>query len=306
MLWKLLGKNRFIIICGILILILYTIMSYIKKNYDDSIVEKNNNQSEVEDNSKNKDVINLLGSTVWHEIGNYTYLDAEFNMDGTFNIWDTCGNPCMKGNYSINIKSKTVTLDCSEDEDFDPPFKISKVSTCSFSLTEEGYFCILYKEGKMVFRKDKDIVADTKMKGYIWNACSASDDSDVTGLKLNLGDYFVLYDENTAYFATEHYSIGTIAGNITIRWCGYSNGDGEYKFMYSMIPYVDLEFWDFAEKTLSVDDASDTYEEDMKLQILYTLKEDTLKLEYDGVTLTFTRGVTSREDEVIYQELIGN
>ncbi len=274
---------------------------------DKTTVEKKSNKVEAEGDFP-KDLLNILCSTQWHEIGKYTYLAARFSTDGIVNIWDTVGNPCMKGDFVLNAENKTITLDCSEDEDFDPPFTIPKEATCSIYLTKEGYLCIQYQKNQMLFRMDKNVEENVQMMGYVWNASSASDGSDVTGLKLSLGKYFALYNKNTTYFASEHYSIGTKADYITVNWSGYGNDDsGEYLFMYSIIPYVDLEAWDLSDKRLSVDEASDTFEEDMKLQISYYLKEDTLELEYDGVTITFTRGKSSvEEDEVIFNKLTGN
>jgi|GEM_PF-5079994 hypothetical protein len=265
--------------------------------------DKKDDEKKVENKLSREDVLTLLCGTEWHEIGMYTYLAVTFSEAGTFNLWDTVGNPCMMGDFSIDTENMQITLDCSEDADFDPPFTIPKLSNCSFYFTEGGYFCIEYQTDKLLFKMDKNVKADIAMKGYIWNASSASDGSDVSELKLDLGDYFALYDMDTIYFASELYSIGTVDGYITVNWSGYSNNNEEYEFTYSILPYVKLDFWDLSDKTLSVEDATDTFEEDMKLQFAYSLNKETLELKYKGVAITFTRGEASaKEDEAIQQK----
>ena len=269
--------------------------------------EKKKDELLAEEDISDIDMQKLLSSTTWHEISSYTYLAARFSTDGTFDIWDTVGNPCMKGNFILNTENKTITLNCSEDVDFNPPFQIPKEATCSIYLTKEGYLCIQYQEDKLLFKMDNNVKDEAQMMGYIWNASSASDGTDVSGLKLSLGRYFALYNKNTTYFVSELYSIGTKTGYITINWSYYSNADGEYKFTYSILPYIELGFWDLSDKAISIDEASDTFEEDMKLQLSYQIKKDTLELEYDGVTITFTRGKSSKaEDEAIFQKLMEN
>ncbi len=294
----------------------------VKNNEDTNIESEKQNQAKVDeedskvparDNSKEdqvagntlteEEVISLLCSSDWYEIGKYTYLALSFSENGTFNLWDTVGNPSMKGNYAIDTMNMQLTLDCMGDEDFDPPFEIPGLSVCSFDFTQDGYLRLEFEPGELLFRLKENVKADKEIKGYIWIADSSSDGSDVNGLKLSLGNYFALYNEDAIFLANEVYSIGTDKGYITVGWSSYGNTDGEYKFTYSILPYVELGSWDLSDRTLSKEEATDTFEEDMKLQFSYTLKKDVLELEYDGVTISFTRGEDSSEvDEIIYQK----
>ena len=250
-----------------------------------------------------EEINSLLCSSDWYEIGKYTYLALSFSENGTFNLWDTVGNPSMKGSYAIDTRSMQLTLDCTGDEDFDPPFEIPKASVCTFRFTEDGYLHLAFEPGELLFRLKENVKADKEMKGYVWIADSASDGSDVNGLRLSLGNYFALYNEDTIFLANEVYSVGTEKGYITVGWSSYGNMEGEYKFTYSILPYVAFGSWDLSDKTLSIEEATDTFEEDMKLQFPYTTQNDVLELEYDGVTITFTRGEDSSEmDEIIYQK----
>jgi hypothetical protein len=116
--------------------------------------ETNNIELLADDNYSNEDILNILSNKKWYEIGEFTFLAATFDTDGNFNIWDTVGNPCMKGIYSINTDNMTISFDCSTDQDFDPPFTIPKESVCRFSIMKEGYFSIQYQEYEFLFQME--------------------------------------------------------------------------------------------------------------------------------------------------------
>lgn len=70
------------------------------------------------------------------------------NSDGTFSLYDTCGNPGISGTLSASEDGQkgTVKLKC-ESDDFDPPmcWDIDKKAELDYELLEKGQMRLGYK-----------------------------------------------------------------------------------------------------------------------------------------------------------------